>query len=119
MRFSRLLALAALLVLPACVVSPDAPELGRIDVNVRDQAGTPLNGVTVQVRSSGGNILEEGATGSVGTPGYYLVLRAAGEYRVQVVAPTGYSVPASQQNPVPVTLRTDQTVTVNFTLAAN
>lgn len=119
MRFSTVLSVALLVLLAACVAQPGAPELGRIDVYVRDQAGTPVNGVAVQLRSSGGNLIEEGPTGSVGTPGYYLILRAGGEYRVQVVAPAGYTIPASQTNPVPVSLQRDATVTVNFTLAAN
>lgn len=119
MRLSSVLSIALLALLAACVVQPGAPELGRIDVHVRDQAGTPVNGVSVQLRGSGGNLIEEGTTGSVGTPGYFLILRDGGEYRVQVVAPAGYTVPASQTNPVPVRLQRDATVTVNFTLAAN
>ncbi len=120
MRFSGLVPLALLVLLAACVApGPGAPEFGRIDVHVRDQAGTPLNGVVVQLRGSGGNVIEEGTTGSVGTPGYYLILRSGGEYRVQVVALAGYTVPASQTNPIPVSLQRDATVTVNFTLAAN
>ena len=116
-----LLAVALLLSASACVPQPGTPgevDIGRIDVYVRDQGGVPLDSVLVRLLTQSGAQVEEGRTGRLGQPGYHMILRSSGEFQVQVVPPAGYTVPATQTNPVPATIRNGAETTLNFTLAA-
>jgi hypothetical protein len=117
----HLAALALLLVVaaPGCVGFPDM-EFGSLQVRVQDAAGAPVNGAIVAVGTTAGELISSETTPGVlgegdGGAGFLL---GAGTYRVQVTPPAGYTVPATQSNPVNATVRADQTTRVTFTLAA-
>jgi len=93
-------------------------ELGSINVSVRDQSGAPVDGVVVEVSTKGGELQATDTTPSfVHEPGGAWFLLVAGrDYRVRVRPPSGYLVPATQPNPVDVSVRKDRAADLNFTL---
>lgn len=109
-----------LLVLTGCGGGPTEPsdyEFGRVDVYVRDASGQAINGAAVRLERLDGGIEDPGgASGSVGLPGYYFFLRTAGEYRVVVTPPTGYTFATGQESSVRITFTRDQVRTINFVL---
>lgn len=109
-----------LALLVQCSGGPTEPrdyEFGRADVYVRDEAGQPINGVTVRLERTNGQIEEAGGpTGSLGVPGYYFFLRTSGDFRIGFTVPEGYALAPNQPAAVPFTFRRNQTQTVNITL---
>ena len=118
---SRLVALATLLLsvsVAACLPDGDPfdVELATLNVRVVDQAGMPVKGAVVEVRRSDGTREAVNTTPTFADrPGIAWFLLSAGEYRVYVTPPAGYS--ALSQNPIRVQLSSREEETVTFTLA--
>lgn len=112
------LALACLIISCSGPTEPSDYEFGRVDVNVRDTAGQPVNGVAVRLERRSGGIEDAGGlTGTAGLPGYYFFLHtASNNFRVAITAPTGYTLEANQTASVDVSFANEQTRTVNFVL---
>ncbi len=75
---------------------------------VRDQDGNGINGVEMILRGSGGKVIEKDTTAVVvpgwhsGYFGFYHVV--AGQYTLTITPPVGYVVPASQANPINISV---------------
>ena len=117
---SRIVAIAMLLLsvsVAACLPDGDPfdVELATLNVRVVDQTGMPVTGAVVEVRRSDGTRVAVNATPTFANqPGLAWFLLSAGEYRVYVTPPAGYS--ASSQNPIQVQLSSREEETVTFTL---
>lgn len=109
-----------LIVVAGCGGAPTEPsdfEFGRIDVYVRDASGQAVNGVTVRLERTNGQIEDAGGqTGTVGVPGYYFFLKTGGDYRIAIAPPAGYELAPGESATTPVTFARNQTRTVNFVL---
>lgn len=92
-------------------------DIGTLNVRVQDPGGSPVNGATVEVRTSDGRHEGTQTTPTFShSPGLAWLLVSNGDYTVKVAPPTGYRVPPTQPNPVSVKVRNNQTVEVVFTL---
>jgi hypothetical protein len=115
-----LCAFLAVLVIAACGGVPTEPgdfEFGRADVYVRDAEQQPVNGATVRLERSNGQVEDAGGTsGSVGLPGYYFFLKTGGTYRIVVTPPSGYELASGQSGSIPVTFSRNQVQTFNVAL---
>lgn len=99
---------------------PGANDLrfGALMVRAFDQQNSPVAGVTMELRDNRGNLLwgdlnRTGADGSVGfsalTPGFHTIT---------IKPPPGYTIPASQSNPLGVEVRNSESITLNVFLLA-
>ena len=114
------LCLFVVVLLAGCGASPTEPdfEFGRADVYVRDQAGQPINGVTVRLVRPGGQVEDAGGTtGSVGLPGYYFFLKTSGDFRIEITStPGGYEFAPGSAPTTPITFTRNQTQTITIVL---
>ncbi len=91
---------------------------GAVVVRAFDQQGSPVVGATMELRNDRGDLLwgELNKTGADGSVGFGALI--PGFHTITIKPPSGYSVPASQSNPVRIEVRNAQTITVNVFLFA-
>ena len=89
----------------------DDPQ-GVVYVDVVDQSGQPVRGVVLMFTFANG-LVNGGTTSDSGELGLRGVV---GECKISITPPAGYAVPASQPNPISVTVVKDQAPHVNATL---
>jgi hypothetical protein len=89
----------------------DDPQ-GVVYIDVVDQSGQPVRGVVLMFTFANG-LVNGGTTPDSGELGLRGVV---GECKISITPPAGYAVPASQPNPISVTVVKDQAPHVNATL---
>jgi hypothetical protein len=91
---------------------------GALLVRAFDQRNTPVGDATMELRDNRGNLLwgELNRTGVDGRVGFSPL--TPGSYTITIKPPAGYSVPASQSNPIGVEVRNTQTSTIDVFLFA-
>lgn len=89
---------------------------GAVVVRAFDQQNSPVAGATIELRDNRGNLLwaELNKTGADGRVDFSAL--TPGFYKITIKPPAGYSVPASQSNPVGIEVRNAQIITVNVFL---
>lgn len=117
MRLLLLFSLALLLPLGACETGPlSTLSPGTLLVQVRTTSGDPVAAVGVELLTETGLPIQIAATTGPDGDASITSIRP-GLYRARIYPPAGYTVPASQANPVRVTIVQDETVTLSVTLA--
>jgi len=121
LRFRTLVLLGALalVTIAGCGGGPTEPldfDIGTVEVYVRDTQQQFVNGVSLRLDERNGRHVNEGTTGSEGTPGHYSFVTVSGDYRVVMILPTGYSLPPGQASSMTVTLEKHRPKTINFVL---
>lgn len=108
--FGMLLGIAVLAAVACGDDDGAGPEpTGTVQGTVEDQDGAPVSGVTVTLSRTGG----PSRTATTGGNGSFSFAQVeAGAWSLEVAAPSGYTVPSSQQNPQSITVTAGQTTTV-------
>jgi|GEM_PF-5924564 len=117
---SGLFALTCLFLVAACGIATTAFELGTLDVLVQDQAGNGVNGARVELLSSRGDPRDVQITPfpGAGGAGAARFIVAPDQYQLRVTPPDGYTVPSTQINPVPASVRNGRLTEIQFRLQA-
>jgi len=96
------------------------PDTGHVVAHVVDQSGAPVSGANVQLLIPGTSLAWRSAiTDATGTatPGAEDGGVLPGDYLANIVPPTGMDVSATQQNLISITIESNKTITLTFTLS--
>ena len=93
-------------------------QFGAIMVRAFDQQNSPVAGATMELRDNRGNLLwgDLNKTGADGSESFTAL--TPGFYTVTIKPPPGYSVPASQWNPIGADVRNAQFTSIRVFLFA-
>ena len=101
-------------------VNPDKfPDPGHVIATVTDQNNAAVTGANVQLLFPENGFVWRSAltdANGKGEPGQADGGVLPGSYNANVVAPTGYTVATTQQNPIPIAVQSNKTVTLSFKL---
>ena len=96
------------------------PDPGHVIAHVVDQSGAPVSGANIQLLIPGTALPWRSAiTDATGTaePGAADGGVLPGDYLANIVPPPGLNLSQTQQNPISITIESNKTVNVTFTLS--
>ena len=99
------------------------PDPGHVLATVTDQNNAAVPGATVQLffqlnYPQDGTLWRSAVTDGFGkaAPGETDGGVLPGDYNAKIVAPTGYSVPSTQTNPIAITVQSNKTINLSYKL---
>ena len=98
------------------------PDPGHVFVTVTDQNNEPVEGATIALILPDNSLVWRSAvtdaTGHAG-PGESDGGVLPGNYNAKITPPSGYIVPGTQQNPIPITVQSNKSVSLSHKLTKN
>lgn len=95
------------------------PDPGHVLATVTDQNNAAVSGATIQLLVLQDGLVWRSATtdgfGKAG-PGETDGGVLPGDYNAKIVAPTGYTVPSTQTNPIAITVQSNKTINLSYKL---